>query len=362
MLPNLRRAPFASLTLAAALLAGCAHQDEPPMPSRAAAAGRPESYGFRGGARPASAPPAAPAPKPPVLAVDDATRLQIFLDRENFGPGKLDGKSGEFTRKAVEHYARARGKTLPPPGPGLLAALPEVRGIAPYRSYTLTAADAAQIGVIPDDRAAQGKQKSLPYTSLGELLAERFHAERDFLRRLNPALNLDAVHAGDTVRVPNIADPLEVTRLAQHGRFLVVRKEFQPRVVKVDTKEKVLDVFEDGQILASFPITPGSTTLPAPVGTWKILSIASMPYFRYDDMMLNHGVRSENFVQLPPGPNSPVGVMWMGLNKSGIGLHGTNNPETIGRAASHGCIRLANWDAARLSLMVKPGTTTVFQQ
>ena len=239
----------------------------------------------------------------------------------------------------------------------MLAALPEVRGIEPYRSYTVSAADAAQIGTIPDDRAAQGKQKALPYTSLGELLAERFHAERDFLRRLNPSLSLDTVHAGDTVRVPNVADPLEVTKLAQHGRFLPVRKEFEPRVVKVDTREKMLDVFEDGQILASFPITPGSTTLPAPVGTWKILSIASMPYFRYDDMMLNHGVRSENFVQLPPGPNSPVGVMWMGLNKSGIGLHGTNNPETIGRAASHGCIRLANWDAVKLSSLVTAGVT-----
>ena len=299
----------------------------------------------------------AATPKPPVLPVDDATRLQVFLDRENFGPGKLDGRSGEFTRKAVEHYARAHGKTLPPPGPALLAALPEVKNIDPYKNYTVTAADGAQIGVVPETHEAQGKAKALPYTSRLELLGERFHSEKDFLRRLNPGINLDALHTGDTVRVPNIAEPLDVTRLAQHGRFLPVRKEFEPRVVKVDTKEKMLDVFEDGQILASFPITPGSTALPAPIGTWKIVSIASMPYFRYDEMMLNHGIRSENFVQLPPGPNSPVGVMWMGLNKSGIGLHGTNNPETIGRAASHGCIRLANWDAVKLSTLVTAGVT-----
>ncbi len=82
-----------------------------------------------------------------------------------------------------------------------------------------------------------------------------------------------------------------------------------------------------------------------------------MPYFRYDESMLNHGVRSDNFINLPPGPNSPVGVLWMGLSKSGIGLHGTNNPETIGRAASHGCIRLANWDAVKLSAMVTQGGT-----
>ena len=184
--------------------------------------------------------------------------------------------------------------------PELLAALPEVNGIEPFRNYTITATDAAQIGVIPEKLPDQGKLKALPYTSLLELVAERFHSEQDFLRRLNPGHNLSTLKADDTLRVPNVSDPLDVTKLAQEGRFLPVRKEFEPRIVKVDTKEKMLDVFEDGHILASFPITPGSTTLPAPIGTWKILSIASMPYFRYDDMMLNHGIRSENFVQLPP--------------------------------------------------------------
>ncbi len=300
--------------------------------------------------------PAAPKP-PPALSMEDATRLQIFLDHENFGPGKLDGKLGEFTRKALVRYGRAHGRALPEPGPALLAALPEISAEQPFIDYTVTAADTVQIGTIPEDRAAQGKQAALPYTSLIELLGERFHSEQDFLRRLNPGQNLGALAVGSRLRVPNVSDPLVVPSLAQHGRFLPARPEFRPRVLMVYTKEKMVDVTEDGQLLASFPITPGSTTLPAPPGTWKIENVASMPYFRYDDMMLNHGVRSENFVQLPPGPNSPVGVMWMGLNKSGIGLHGTNNPETIGRAASHGCIRLANWDAVKLSQMVTPGVT-----
>ncbi len=360
MLPIFRPLPSASLILAAALLAGCGHEDASSPSARQAAAVRPQPFAPADASAAATPPPAsipAPTPKPPILAVDDATRLQVFLDRENFGPGKLDGKSGEFTRKAVEHYARAHKESLPAPGPALLDALPEVRGIEPFHDYTVTGADAAQIGVIPEKLPDQGKLKALPYTSLLELVAERFHSERDFLRRLNPGMSLDALKAGDTLRVPNISNPLDPTKLAQQGRFLPERKEFQPRVVRVDTKEKMLDVLEDGQILASFPITPGSTTLPAPIGTWKIVSIASMPYFRYDDMMLNHGVRSENFVELPPGPNSPVGVMWMGLNKSGIGLHGTSNPETIGRAASHGCIRLANWDAVKLSSLLTAGVT-----
>ena len=348
------RVALAALTLSA--LSGCASHDHAARANRRparVAAGLRQPF-LAGGTAPAAAPP----PKaPPALSVEDATRLQVFLDRENFGPGKLDGKTGEFTRKALARYGRARGRTLPAPGPALLAALPEVRAVAPFKAYTVTAADAAQIGTIPEDRAAQGQQASLPYTSLLEELGERFHAERDFLRRLNPGQNLDALTVGSRLRVPDVADPLDVARLAQRGRAVPAHPEYRPRVVMVSTTEKMLDVIEDGELLASFPITPGSTTLPAPPGTWKIENMTSMPYFRYDEMMLEHGVRSANFVQLPPGPNSPVGVMWMGLNKTGIGLHGTNNPETIGRAASHGCIRLANWDAVKLSQLITTGVT-----
>ena len=310
------------------------------------------------------APPAArttPAPlPPPALSPDDTTRLQIFLEHENFAPGKLDGRPGEFTRKALARYAVATHRDLPPVGPALLAALPAARAVQPYARYTITAGDLAGVGPVPDDHVAQGKLKALPYASVSELLAERFHAERDFLRRLNPGMDLDRLAAGDPVRVPNVADPLYVglgLALRPDGHTLAPRPEFRPRVVMVHTKEKMLDVLEDGRLLASFPITPGSTSLPAPPGVWKIETMASLPFFRYDESMLQHGVRSANFVNLPPGPNSPVGVMWMGLDRPGIGLHGTNNPETIGRAASHGCIRLANWDAVKLSQMLTVGTS-----
>ncbi len=318
------------------------------------------------GRRPAAPVPSPPAAAikssvaPPALSADDTTRLQIFLERENFAPGKLDGKPGEFTRKALARYATSTHRDLPPPGPALLAALPTVREIQPYARYTVTADDAAQVGPVPDDHAAQGRLKALPYTSILEMLGERFHASRDFLRTLNPGRNLDALAPGDLVRVPNVAEPLYVGRgvaVGKDGHQLAPRPEFRPRVVMVYTREKMLDVLEDGQLIASFPITPGSTTLPAPPGVWKIETMASLPFFRYDESMLEHGVRSANFVNLPPGPNSPVGVMWMGLDRPGIGLHGTNNPETIGRAASHGCIRLANWDAVKLGQMLTVGVT-----
>src|SRR4029077_7496736 len=95
------------------------------------------------------------------------------------------------------------------------------------------------------------------------------------------------------------------------------------------------------KIVCSYPITPGSTKLPAPIGVWKIVGIATLPWFRWDEAMLEHGYRSDNYFNIPPGPRNPVGILWMGLNKRGIGIHGTNSPNTIGRGASHGCIRLA---------------------
>jgi lipoprotein-anchoring transpeptidase ErfK/SrfK len=138
-----------------------------------------------------------------------------------------------------------------------------------------------------------------------------------------------------------------------------VNPAFAARKIFVDTKERLLEIFDKEQLVCEFPITPGSTALPAPVGTWKIVGIVTYPWFRYDEGMLNYGVRTEDYVNLPPGPNNLVGILWMGLNKTGIGIHGTNNPETIGRAASHGCIRLANWDAFRVKDLVSEGNPVI---
>ena len=123
--------------------------------------------------------------------------------------------------------------------------------------------------------------------------------------------------------------------------------------------KKILEVKSGDHTVAAFPITPGSTTLPAPKGHWHVESINYMPIFRYDKEMLFHGRRSESGIVTPRGPNSKVGVAWMSLNKKGVGIHGTDNPDTIGRAASHGCIRLANWDAVKVAGMIKPGAKVI---
>jgi len=125
--------------------------------------------------------------------------------------------------------------------------------------------------------------------------------------------------------------------------------------VKVDVKTNMLGVFEGDKIIAAYPVTVGSTQTATPIGEWKVRGVAKLPTFRYDEQMLKRGERSKNFHMLPPGPNSPVGVVWIALNKRGIGIHGTDEPNTIGQAASHGCIRLANWDIVRLAGRAKAG-------
>ena len=171
-------------------------------------------------------------------------------------------------------------------------------------------------------------------------------------------LPLRFVQPGEVLKVPNVL-PFEIEKIKE-GKSSE-NPAFAARKIFIDTKERLLEVFDNEQLVCVFPITPGSKTLPAPEGVWMILGIATLPTFRWDEAMLNRGYRSSNFHEIPPGPNNPVGVVWIGLNKLGVGVHGTNNPETIGRASSHGCIRLANWDAIRLANMVTKQTTVTIE-
>jgi lipoprotein-anchoring transpeptidase ErfK/SrfK len=227
-----------------------------------------------------------------------------------------------------------------------------------FTTYTIKGDDLAYVGELPSDHPSQAKLKFLPYTSLLEFVAERFHSAEDYIRKINRDRDLECDHleVGDELKVPNVL-PFEIEKVKEAQ--LKPNKAFAKRKIYVDTTERLLEVFEDNQLVCVFPITPGSTALPAPVGTWKIVGAATWPWFRYDEAMLNYGVRSEEYYNLPPGPNNLVGVVWMGLDKPGIGIHGTNNPETIGRAASHGCIRLANWDAIRVKDVVSVGNTVI---
>ncbi len=292
----------------------------------------------------------------PVLERDVTTQLQIFLDQQLFGPGKIDGRPGEFMTKALIRYQRAHG--LPESGK-IDVNLPLDSVYPVYTFYTLQEGDLKFVGDCPREPADQSKKNYLPYESLLEFLTERYHCAPEFLMKLNKGMNLEALQVGETVRVPNV-EPFKIEELPKEG-FLPEIPAYKSRVIWVHRAEKLLDVYEGESLLASVPITPGGGRLETPSGSWRVVGIATAPRFRWDKSVLETGKRSSEFFMLPPGPNNPVGVLWCGLSKPGIGIHGTNNPQTIGRAASHGCMRVANWDVVRLSKLITKGMSVVIE-
>ena len=325
------------------------------------------------------------APSPNKAEIEAATRLQVFLDRANFSPGKIDGRYNDLTRKALAVYRESRGEqpqTSPPPqSKGKSNVAPNVTGLdltsldPVFIPYTVTEADLQSVGPLPTKVAEQAKLKFLTYRGAADAISEKFHSDIHFLEQLNPG-KLKAVKAGDQLIVPNV-EPFELASVkeikpgsevasqaanevedqpdAQTGTPAENKGATANVVLKVDTKTNILQVHEGEKLIAAYPVTVGSTQTASPIGEWKVRRIAKLPTFRYDKEMLKHGQRSGNFYLLPPGPRNPVGVMWIALNKKGIGIHGTNDPGSIGHAASHGCVRLANWDVVRLATKIKPG-------
>lgn len=312
---------------------------------------------------------AAPSPSPAAVPNEPILRAQLFLDGSAFKPGAIDGKWGEFMRKALTRYEQAQGKADAKFGDKAPAQfdLPIEEAKALYLQYALTAEDQKFIGSLPEGHNAQAKLEQLPYENFLELVAEKFHARRDFLKQINPGYDWDQAKTGDSVKVPNVVEPFDVqaaidlktkTEAAEKNNSLTTedkKPQEEQFALFVSVADKILEVKQNGKLVGSYPITPGSKSLPAPVGEWFIKGFVWMPTFRWDEAMLQHDERSGNSVMLPPGPNNPVGILWMELNHKGSGIHGTEVPETIGRTTSHGCIRLSNWNALDLGQKVLPG-------
>ncbi|MEZ5386743.1 MAG: L,D-transpeptidase [Prosthecobacter sp.] len=230
-----------------------------------------------------------------------------------------------------------------------------------YTNYTLREEDRKFVGDLPSKPSLQSKKKYLPYDSLLEFLTERFHTSPELIEWLNQPSKMSALKPGDVVKVPNVKEPFQI-ELLEPVPSLPAIPEFQTsRIIKIDTKERILGVHEGEKLLASLPITSGSGYLATPPGSWRIVGITQMPTFRWDEGVLNYGVRTDTAYELPIGPNNPVGVMWIGLSKPGIGIHGTNSPQTIGRSSSHGCMRTANWDVVRLVKHISKGMPVIIE-
>ena len=271
----------------------------------------------------------------------DMLAAQVLVDRAGFSPGEIDGNGGTNTDNAIDAFQRVTGMQVS----DLVAAAQE----PPTIKYTITKEDVATplVASIPRDMVAKASLKRLNYTSLLEMLAEKFHSSPALLKRLNPRLRLDA---GEQIVVPNVN--------------VVPDAEGKPQpdvVIHVSKSVSTLWVTDgSGKTIMHAPVTSGSEHDPLPIGEWAVTAVSRNPSFNYNPDLFWDANPAHMKAKIPPGPNNPVGVVWIDLSKEHYGIHGTPEPSTIGHTESHGCVRLTNWDALRLAAMVGKGTKVEF--
>lgn len=296
--------------------------------------------------------------------------VQVILDHLGFGPGVLDGRGGQSLEAALKGFQEAKG--LPrtgKPDTKTLQALYPFRQWRPTRVVALTDAMIAGpfVNPLPKDYELQAKLPTIGYRNKMEKLAEQFHTTQGVLLALNSRETSLAV--GSRIVVPDVL-PKNTNydqSLTPEWRGTLAGLSVdaaQPKAdhIVVDKSDGVLRVLDaQDRLIAQFSATMGSSHDPLPLGTWKIYGADYNPKFRYNPALFWDSKKDAKGALLPAGPNGPVGVVWMDLSKEHYGIHGTPNPETIGRAESHGCVRLTNWDAARVAMMIHPGIKVIFQ-
>ncbi|MEO5587756.1 MAG: L,D-transpeptidase family protein [Novosphingobium sp.] len=328
-------------------------------------------------------------------------QAQVVLDRLGFTPGVVDGKEGLSTANAVSGFQEAND--LPVTGKlddATRQALARWNAIPATRVVTIPAGFAAgPFQKLPDDAADQAKLPALGYETLDEKLAERFHTTVETLAALNPggkpattgqaplppapkpaasASSTSAAgasapvalfRAGQQIRVPNVGgdavDPAKVTDAAWRDTLVMLgvgSNQPQAARVVVSKSKGTLKAYDaDDKLIAVYTATMGSEHDPLPLGRWKVLGLDKNPKFNFNPDLFWDAKPGDKKALLPPGPNGPVGVVWIDISKPHYGIHGTPHPETIGRAESHGCVRLTNWDVARLAQMVSAKTALLFE-
>jgi len=340
----------------------------------------------------AGSPPAAKAEKPwaapgtpgsPIKG--ELFHAQVLLSAHAFSPGVIDGKAGQSFKLSLSSFQRARGL----PATGKLDNATRGALLQANRPSTVMVRlgpddlRSQYVYPFPENPEQQAELKFLGYRNMLEKVAERYHTTPDTIVALNGTHKL--IGPGHVLRLPNdVPTSRDYDGVPGNGaRALAIlnvdARQPQGNYVVVDKSEGVLKVYrgtvpsetqdeaKDGgkagtptQLVAAFPVTMGSKQYPLPIGRWKATTYAFLPPFKYQPELLNDP-KTDKELTLPPGPNGPVGLAWLDLTKEHYGIHGTNEPQTIGRAESSGCIRMTNWDVLRLSRMLKPGFTAIFQ-
>jgi lipoprotein-anchoring transpeptidase ErfK/SrfK len=274
-------------------------------------------------------------------------RAQILLDRAHFSCGEIDGRFGRNLKKTIAAFQAER--RLPVTGALDAATWAAINAdTAPaLTDYTITAEDLKGPFVpIPADMKRKSELPYLGYSSVLEEIGEKFHSSPELLRSLNPGANFE--REGQQLTVPNVV----VMPTAQAASIVVSKGESSVRAYDAS-----------GGLLAFYVATIGSSEHdPLPVGDWTINRILNNPRFHYNAELFWDATDTTEKETLPPGPNSPVGLVWIDLSKEHYGIHGTPEPGKIGHTSSHGCIRLTNWDALELAAIVQPDTPVTFKE
>jgi len=293
----------------------------------------------------AAAAPAVPEPR----TVESPLELQVELHRRGFSCGSIDGVPGAQTEAALRAFQRGAGLrdsgVLDQPTRAVLRI-----GVPALEQHTVTLEDLAGLEPMPTTWLGKAERAHLGHATILERIAERFRANPKLLERLNPEVDWDAVLAGTVVTVPAVEQALVLRPAAQ----LVIRLEAR--------ELEVVDA--DGRVVAHFPVSIARKAEKRPIGDLRIMVAVRDPNYTFDPELFSASVEAREVgrkLLVPPGPNNPVGRAWIGLDLPGYGIHGTPEPEKVGRTESLGCFRLANWDALTLLDLVRVGMTVVVE-
>lgn len=280
------------------------------------------------------------------MSFAEAVALQAALDRNGFSPGIIDGLIGSKTIMGLKSFQSANG--LPATGTLDKETRTALRfdlepATTPYR---LTADDVAQVGECPADWIAKSKATRLGFDSLTCVAAFHGHCSRKLVERLNIGKDVKSLKAGDVVIIPNVKSTKAAGMAAR---------------LEIHFDDKIVRAFDSAnRLVGLFHCSIARETKDRPAGNCKVASITKNPNYTFKPESWPEVKGIDRNLEIPPGPRNPVGLCWIGLDKKGYGIHGTPEPELIGKTGSHGCIRLTNWDVLRLAEFVSVGTEVRF--